>query len=214
MINLLSENPSLINTFVAEMRNVEVQGSGLRFRKNLERLGNIFAYEISRELEYGEAEITTPLGISEMELLAQQPVVASIMRAGLPMHQGMLDFFDHAESAFVSAYRKHHKDGSFEIHVDYVSVPSLEGRSLIVCDPMVATGSSMVESVRALTEREQPEEIHIATIIAAQDGLDYVRRHLPEAQIWVAAIDEELTAKSYIVPGLGDAGDLAFGEKD
>lgn len=213
MITDFSQSNSIINQFVAELRNVEIQTDSMRFRRNLERIGELMAYEISKTLEYELFEVETPLGMASVDLPSEIPVLGTIMRAGLPMHQGFLNIFDNAENAFVSAYRKHHKNGTFEIKVEYVSCPSLEGKVLIIADPMLATGASMVSTIQHLQEFGNPKQIHIATAIAATDGIDYVRRLLPKAKIWAGAIDEELTAKSYIVPGLGDAGDLAFGEK-
>lgn len=213
MITDFSQSNSIINQFVAELRNVEIQTDRLRFRRNLERIGELMAYEISKELEYELYEVETPLGMASIDLPSNMPVLGTIMRAGLPMHQGFLNIFDSAENAFVSAYRKHHKDGTFEINVEYVSCPPLDNRILIIADPMLATGASMVATIEHLQEFGTPKQIHIAAAIAATDGVNYVRRLLPKAKIWAGAIDEELTAKSYIVPGLGDAGDLAFGEK-
>lgn len=211
--NFAHEN-SIINQFVAELRNVDVQNDRLRFRHNLARIGSLLAYEISRHLPYAPASVETPLGTAEMQTPAEQPVLATILRAGLPMHEGMLHIFDQAANAFVSAYRRHHKDGSFEIQVEYISTPPLENRILIVCDPMIATGSSMEIAVRQLLKYGQPAQVHIASVIASADGIEHIRKNLPFAHIWTCAIDEELTAKSYIVPGLGDAGDLAYGEKN
>jgi uracil phosphoribosyltransferase len=203
-----------MNQFVAELRNVEVQQDRMRFRRNLERIGEIIAYEISKLLIYEEVEITTPLGAAVMNLAKEQPVIATILRAGLPMHQGFLNYFDHADNAFISAYRKHHKDGSFDIALEYVSCPSLENRTLILCDPMLATGSSMVMTYKAMLDRGVPRHTHIVCAIASAQGIAHVKSHLSEnVTIWAAAVDDELTAQSYIVPGLGDAGDLAFGEK-
>ena len=213
MITDFSKSNSIINQFVAELRNVEIQTDRLRFRRNLERIGELMAYEISKTLDYELYEVETPLGMAQVDLPSEMPILATILRAGLPMHQGFLNIFDSADNAFVSGYRKHHKDGTFEIKVDYVSSPNLDGRVLIIVDPMLATGASIVATVKHLQEFGTPKEIHIAAAIAATDGVNYVRRLLPNAKIWAGAIDEELTAKSYIVPGLGDAGDLAFGEK-
>jgi uracil phosphoribosyltransferase len=209
----LSTQPSIANQFIAELRDVNVQTDRMRFRRNMERLGEIMAYEISRTMAYSLQEVETPLGIATVQMPDNQPVIASILRAGVPMHTGVLNIFDQADNAFVSAYRRHHKDGSFEIHVEYLSCPPLEGRVLIVADPMLATGASIVLSIQRLLEHGTPAKIHILTAIASAMGVDYVKRMLPQAHIWVGAVDEELTAKSYIVPGLGDAGDLAFGEK-
>lgn len=213
MIHDFNQSNSIINQYVAELRNVEIQKDSMRFRRNLERIGEIMAYEISKELDYELFEVETPLGTASIDLPSEIPILGTIMRAGLPMHQGFLNVFDTAENAFISAYRKHHKDGTFEINVEYISCPNLEGKVLIIADPMLATGASIVSTVQQLREFGTPKKIHIAVAIAATDGMNYVRRMLPKAKIWAGAIDEELTAKSYIVPGLGDAGDLAFGEK-
>lgn len=186
----------------------------MRFRKNLERMGMILGYEISKGLEYSNKEVTTPLGIARASVLKEQPVIAGILRAGLPVQQGMLEIFDKAENAFISAYRQHHKDGTFEVHVDYMACPSLDGKELIICDPMLATGTSMVLTYQALLRRGKPKHVHVASVISSMYGIDYLKKHMPEStSIWTCAIDEELTAQSYIVPGLGDAGDLAYGTK-
>ncbi len=213
MIINLSENHSLLTNWISELRDVEVQNDRMRFRRNLERIGEIMAYEISKQLDFVVKETHTPLGISDSKLLAAQPVLATILRAGLAMHQGLLNYFDKADNAFVSAYRKHHKDGSFEIEVEYVSSPDLENRVLIVSDPMLATGASLVKTLQYLKNEGRPGQIHIAAAIACTEGLEYVSREVPEAIIWCGDIDEEITAKGYIVPGLGDAGDLAYGGK-
>lgn len=213
MIVNLSEQHSLVSTWVAELRDVTVQNDRMRFRRNLERIGEVAAYEISRKLSYVTTEIQTPLGIAEHQLLAEQPVLATILRAGLPLHQGLLNYFDKGDNAFVSAYRKHHPDGSFEISMEYVSCPDLEGRILIISDPMLATGSSLVKTIQHLKEEGKPKEVHIVAAIACTVGIEYVKREQPHVNIWCGDIDDELTAKAYIVPGLGDAGDLAFGTK-
>jgi uracil phosphoribosyltransferase len=213
MVINLSEQHSLVSNWVAELRNVDVQADRMRFRRNLERIGEVAAYEISKTLAWEEVEITTPLGTSPSKMLKQQPVLATILRAGLPMHQGMLNYFDRADNAFISAFRKHHRDGSFEISLDYVSCPSLENRVIIISDPMLATGSSLVKTVQYLRDEGQPSEIHIVCAIACTVGIEYVHRNEPKVKIWCGGIDDELTAKGYIVPGLGDAGDLAFGTK-
>jgi len=213
MIHIFSENPNILNTMVGELRCVQLQADPIRFRTNLERIGEIMAYEISKTLTYRAVEVETPLGIAGSSEPASEVVLSCILRAGLPLHQGMLRIFDRAENAFVSAYRKHHKDGTFDIKVEYVSCPALEGKTLILADPMLATGSSVVKALEALTRFGKPASIHIAAAIAAQEGLDFVRRLLPEVHCWIGALDEELTAKAYIVPGLGDAGDLAYGSK-
>lgn len=214
MVHNLSLQNSLINQFVAELRDVNIQNDRMRFRKNLERIGEIFAYEISKTIEFEVKEITTPLGIANVPVIKEQPIVGTILRAGLPLHYGILNYFDQADNAFVSAYRKHHKDGSFDIKLEYIGSPDLAGRTLILCDPMLATGSSMVMTYKAMLEKGVPSHTHIVCALASIQGVEYVKRNLPEnVTIWAAAIDEELTAQSYIVPGLGDAGDLAFGSK-
>lgn len=213
MIYNLSENNSLANRFIAELRNVKVQNDRLRFRRNLERLGEVLAYEISRRLNYLPQDIETPLGIAKIGMPTDRIVLGTILRAGMPMHQGLLNYFDDAESAFVSAYRRHHKDGTFEIALEYVSCPDLNDCVLILSDPMLATGASVEVAVEALRRFGEPRHIHVATAIASRQGLEHLRRILPGTSIWAGAIDDELTAKSYIVPGLGDAGDLAYGPK-
>lgn len=213
MVINLSEQHSLISNWVSELRDVDVQNDRMRFRRNLERIGEIAAYEISKVLPFVEKEVQTPLGIANSKVLASQPVLATILRAGLPLHQGMLNYFDKADNAFISAYRKHNKDGSFEISLDYISCPELENRTIIVSDPMLATGSSLVKTIHFLKEEGNPKEIHIVAAIACTVGIEYVKREEPSVTIWCGDIDDELTAKGYIVPGLGDAGDLAFGTK-
>ena len=185
----------------------------MRFRRNMERIGEIFAYEISQTLQYHTEDIETPMGLASVQACSDQIVIANILRAGIPMHNGLLNYFDQADNAFVSAYRKHHKDGSFEINLQYVSCPNLNNAVLIICDPMLATGASMDIAIKNLLEYGTPKQIHIVTAISSMDGLEYIQRIYPNAQIWTGAVDEELTAKSYIVPGLGDAGDLSFGPK-
>jgi uracil phosphoribosyltransferase len=214
MSRILSHENSLVNVFISELRDETIQKDSMRFRRNLERLGEIIAYEISKHLEYSEKEVTTPLGIANVPVLKDQPVIATILRAGLPVHQGMLNYFDQAENAFVSAYRKHHKDNSFEIKVEYMSSPDLNDKVLIICDPMLATGQSMLLAYKALIQRGKPRHIHVVGLIASVEGLTYVKSHFPEnTTFWMGAVDDELTVKSYIVPGLGDAGDLAYGTK-
>lgn len=212
VINLSSEC-SLVSGWIAEIRDVQIQSDRMRFRRNLERIGEIAAYEISRKLVYEEREVQTPLGISPCKVLKEQPVLATILRAGLPLHQGLLNYFDKADNAFISAYRKHNHDGSFEISLDYISCPELENRVVIISDPMLATGSSLVKTIQYLRDEGHPSEIHVVVAIACTVGIEYVKRSEPNVKIWCGAIDEELTAKGYIVPGLGDAGDLAFGTK-
>jgi len=199
---------------MSEIRSTHIQKDRLRFRRNLERIGEIAAYEISKTLEYTEKEFHTPLGSSSINVLAKQPVLATILRAGLPLHQGVLNYFDGADCAFMASYRKHHKDGSFEINHEYLTSPKLDGRPLIISDPMLATGASLVVGIKSLLEMGTPSVIHIVSAIAAEQGIQYVTKHFPEIHIWVGAIDAELTAKGYIVPGLGDAGDLCFGPKE
>jgi uracil phosphoribosyltransferase len=209
----LSEKHSLLSNWVAELRNVEVQTDRMRFRRNLERIGEVAAYEISRILPFMEAEVATPMGTAAAKVLSSQPVLATILRAGLPLHQGLLNYFDKADNAFISAYRKHQRDGSFDISLEYISSPSLEGRVLIVSDPMLATGASLVKTLQFLKEEGHPSEIHVVSAIACTVGIEYLVRNHPSVHIWCGDIDDELTAKGYIVPGLGDAGDLAYGVK-
>lgn len=213
MVINLSAECSMICEWISEVRDVQIQSDRMRFRRNLERIGEIAAYEISRRLEYEEKEVQTPLGISQCKVLKEQPVLATILRAGLPLHQGLLNYFDKADNAFISAYRKHNRDGSFEISLDYISCPELENRVVIISDPMLATGSSLVKTIQYLREEGHPREMHVVVAIACSVGIEYVLRSEPHVKIWCGAIDEELTAKGYIVPGLGDAGDLAFGTK-
>jgi uracil phosphoribosyltransferase len=213
MLFNLATKDSIANRFVAELRDTEIQKDRLRFRRNLERVGEVLAYEISQTLDYKPVEIETPLGTALVRLPTPRILLATILRAGLPFHQGMLNYFDTADNVFIAAYRKQHKDGSFEIQLDYVSTPSLDGCILILADPMLATGASISLALKELERFGKPAEVHIATVIASVAGVEAVRRRWPKVRIWAGAVDEELTAKSYIVPGLGDAGDLAFGEK-
>lgn len=214
IINLGKEN-SVLNTFIAEIRDVDIQKDSMRFRRNLERIGEVFAYEISKILNYTPEEITTPLGLATCNTISDKIVIASVMRAGLPLHNGLLNYFDKAQNAFVAAYRKYGKDNKFEIHLEYANAPSIEGKVLLLSDTMIATGSSLVLSYKKLCEYETPIHTHIVCPIASSEGVDYLSKHLPHKHttFWVGAIDEELTIKSYIVPGLGDAGDLAYGSK-
>ncbi|MFT3979935.1 MAG: uracil phosphoribosyltransferase [Ferruginibacter sp.] len=213
MVHNFSKQHSLVSNWVSELRNVEVQNDRMRFRRNLERIAEVIGYEISKELEWEEKEITTPMGIASCKVLKQQPVLATILRAGLAMHTGLLSFFDHGDNAFLSAYRKHNPDGSFEISMEYMSCPELDGRVVIISDPMLATGASLVKSIQFLKAEGDIKSIHIVCAIACTVGIEYVLREEPQATIWCGDIDDELTAKGYIVPGLGDAGDLAFGAK-
>lgn len=212
---LSEENNSVFSSFIAEIRDQKIQKDRMRFRRNLERAGEIFAYEISKDLAYKKIEVTTPLGVSDEFELEQQPVLITILRAGLPLHNGLLNYFDHADNGYISAYRKHHKDGSFDIELEYFACPSLEGRTVILSDPMLATGSSMVLAYKALLAKGKPKHTHIVSLIGSTEGLEFTKRNLPQnTSIWLGALDQEMTAQSYIVPGLGDAGDLAFGTKE
>jgi uracil phosphoribosyltransferase len=214
MIHHLSEKHSLLSNWVAELRDVNVQSDRMRFRRNLERIGEVVAYEMSKHLPNIIVPTTTPLGIHQSKVLAEQPVLATILRAGLPLHQGMLNYFDKADNAFVSAYRKHHDDGSFEISIEYLSCPDLNNRIVIVSDPMLATGASLVETIKAITKNQTPKELHIVVAIASTKGIEAVEAALGKnIPIWCADIDDTLNDHSYIVPGLGDAGDLAYGTK-
>ena len=214
IINLGEQN-SLLNTFVAQIRDKAIQKDSMRFRKNLERIGEIFAYEISKTLNYGEKDVVTPLGIAKCSLFTDTLVIASILRAGLPLHTGLLNFFDAAQNAFVAAYRKYGKDNKFTIQFEYASSPALDGKVLILADPMLATGSSLVLAYQRLVQSGEPLHTRIVSPIASEQSLGYLSKQLPHKKVtvWVAAVDEELTNKSYIVPGLGDAGDLAYGTK-
>ena len=213
-INLGNQN-SIFNHFIREIRDINIQNDSMRFRRNIERIGEIFAYEISKKMEYKKEDITTPLGISTESLMKEKPVLATILRAGLPLHQGLLNYFDSSDNAFISAYRKHKKGGDFEIKIEYMASPDLDGKTLILCDPMLASGSSMILAIQAILTRGTPKHIHIVSVISSSEGVEYVKENIPmqNCTLWLGAEDEEMTAQSYIVPGLGDAGDLAFGEK-
>ena len=215
-INNLEKTDSVFNQYMAELRDAVIQQDRMRFRRNLERIGEVMAYEISKAFEYDDEEVTTPLGIKQIRTMHEQPVIATILRAGLPFHNGMLSMFDQADSAFIAAYRKYDKnEEDSEIRVEYFSSPDIEDRVLIVCDPLLATGESIVKTLNGLMEDMMPKEIHIAVAVASQDGLDYVDRTMSRlpVTIWVGSVDEELTARAYVVPGIGDVGDLAYGEK-
>ena len=214
MLTILTQQDSIANHFLAELRNIEVQQDRMRFRRNLERLGELFAYEISKTFTYEHAEVETPLGIAETTLLAEQPVLATILRAGVAMHQGMLNIFDQAESTFIGAYRKTKKSGAFEIRKEYVSSVDLNDRIVILVDPMLATGRTMVLTCKELLDDFNIKSLIIVTAIASEEGIAHVQAFLPDAQLWVGDVDSELTSKAYIVPGLGDAGDLAYGTKE
>ena len=213
MVKNLSTKHSLLTNWLSELRDVEVQQDRTRFRTNLEKIGEICAYEISKELDWVEKEITTPLGTSVCKVLESQPVLATILRAGLSMHNGLLRYFDKADNAFISAYRKHRQDGSFEISLDYISCPEMENRVIIISDPMIATGASLVKTIQFIRQEGNPSDIHVVCAVACTVGIEYVQRAEPRAVIWCGDIDDELTAKGYIVPGLGDAGDLSYGLK-
>jgi uracil phosphoribosyltransferase len=213
MIHNLSSQNTIANHYLAQLRDVNVQNNRLLFRKNMERLGNIFAYEISKLLPYNQVDVETPLGIAKTNISDSKIILCTILRAGLPLHQGLLDYFDDAGNAFVAAYRKTHKDGTFEISLEYITCPDLTDATLIISDPMLATGSSIQKTIESLEEYGQYSQLHIVSIIASSYGVKQMRRLFPKAHLWMAAEDDELTAKSYIVPGLGDAGDLAFGKK-
>ncbi|MCF8258053.1 MAG: uracil phosphoribosyltransferase [Flavobacteriales bacterium] len=216
MTHILAGNGTIIDRFVAELRDVNIQGDRMRFRRNLERIGEVSAYELSRHLNWEATTVTTPLGEADTFRLKDRPVLATILRAGLPLHQGLLNYFDDADNAFISAYRTDHReDGSFDVRVEYLSSPNIEGRTVILSDPMLATGMSMVLAYRALLRKGDPAHVHIVAAIASRQGIAYLEKHLPgNCTLWLGAVDEELTAHSYIVPGLGDAGDLAFGIKE
>lgn len=215
-IRILNEKNTILNRFIAEIRDISIHNDSMRFRRNMERIGEIMAYEISKTLDYEEKEVTTPLGISNVFVPAEKPVLATILRAGLPLHQGFLNYFDASDNSFISAFRKYSKDGSFHIELEYISCPELVNRTMILCDPMLATGSSMVLAYNSLLKNGKPKKTHIATVIACNEGVRYLQKHLGSKNItlWAGAVDEELTVKSYIIPGLGDAGDLAYGAKE
>jgi uracil phosphoribosyltransferase len=213
MIFILNKTNTVANTFLAEMRDVTIQQDKQRFRLNQEKLGGILAYEISKTLKYASQDIQTPLGICPINLPVDAPVLGTILRAGLPFHQGFMNYFDQSASAFITAYRKVKRTGDFVIRVDHISTPNLDGKTFILCDTMLATGQSIVEVCKELMATYKIASLHIAAVIASTEGIAHVRANLPKANIWVCAVDEEMTSKSYIVPGLGDAGDLAFGDK-
>jgi uracil phosphoribosyltransferase len=213
MVYNLGSNNSLVNQFIAEIRSTSIQKDRMRFRRNLERIGEIAAYEISKKLEWQEERVITPLGELLVPQLKDQPVIGTILRAGLPLHQGVLNYFDQADNAFISAYRKHLEDGTFRIQLEYLASASIKNKVLIIVDPMLATGASMVRTLEQVYEIAKPSHTHIVSVIASSAGIKKVQDNLSNYTIWTAAIDEELNSKSYIIPGLGDAGDLAYGEK-
>lgn len=211
-----ADTPSLVNQYMTELRDVNIQKDMLRFRRNLERIGEIMAYEISKTINYATVTVDTPLAPATCEVVDEKLVLATIFRAGVPFHKGFLDYFDHAENAFVSAYRKYKEKENFDVFIEYIASPRLEGKTLIIADPMLATGASMELSYRALLTKGVPDKIHVASVIASRKAIDYVKSTFPEDKttIWVGAIDDEINSHSYIVPGLGDAGDLAYGIKE
>lgn len=214
-IHNLTEKNSILNTFISELRDVNVQKDRMRFRRNIERVGEVLGYELSKVLNYTPSDVKTPLGISRVNLPENDIVICSILRAGVPLHNGLLNYFDNSENAFISAYR-HHKDNpeDFEIIVEYLACPNLDGKTLILADPMLATGQSLVSTYKALKPYGTPKEVHLVSVIGAKPGIDYIKKHFNEnTHLWIATIDNELNDKGYIVPGLGDAGDLAFGNK-
>jgi len=215
-MHILGDEPSLFSHLLAEIRDRQIQTDPMRFRRNLERMGEMFAFELSRQLDYVQRDINTPLGLAPVMVLRDQPVLATILRAGLPLHQGLLNYFDRADNAFISAYRKHEGSAdSFEVEIEYFSSPSLQDRTVVLCDPMLATGTSMVLAYQALLQRGQPRHVHVVSVIASTRGVELVQEKLPSnTTLWLGAIDRELTPRAYIVPGLGDAGDLAFGIKE
>ncbi len=216
MVRILNKENTLLNRFIAEIRDVRIQQDRMRFRRNLERIGEVMAYEISRTLHYTPRTVETPLGEAEVMLPDEEIVLATILRAGIPFHQGFLNYFDDASCSFVSAYRRYSKDNSFNIRVEYISSGEITGKTLLLVDPMLATGASLVLAYESLVEKHgRPDKLHVAVGIASEEGVEYAKKHLPAAgtTIWCGAVDAELTVHSYIVPGLGDAGDLAYGPK-
>lgn len=213
MVHNFSKEHSLISNWVSELRNLDVQQDRMRFRRNLERIAEVIGYEISKGMETVDAEITTPMGVAKCKVLKDQPVLATILRAGLAMHNGLLSYFDRADNAFLSAYRKHNADGTFEIALEYMSCPPIDGRVVIVSDPMLATGASLVKAIQYIRDAGNIKELHVVCAIAATQGIETLLKAEPNATIWCGAVDDDLSAKGYIIPGLGDAGDLAYGTK-
>jgi uracil phosphoribosyltransferase len=215
MVHHIAKTNSVFSAFLAEIRDIKEQKDSMRFRRNLERMGELLAYEISKTMEYEQVQTQTPLGMATTYKLKEQPVIATILRAGLPLHLGILNMFDKAENAFIGAYRRHHKDNTFDIALEYLSAPDMQNKTVILCDPMLASGSSLLLTYQELLKRSKPKHTHIVTAIACTQGIDHLKKNInpKDCTIWCGDIDEELTAQSYIVPGLGDAGDLAFGEK-
>ena len=216
MVHILGQENTILNKFIAQMRDCKIQTDSMRFRRNVERIGEIMSYEISKQLNYQTQVVETPLGEAEMSLISDKVVVATVLRAGLPLQQGVLNYLDDSECAFVSAYRKNKKDGTFKINVEYVSCGSLEGKILIIADPMLATGQSLRMTYEALVAHGgEPLHTHIVSVSASEQGVEYAQQHLPSKRttLWLGAVDAELTSKAYIVPGIGDAGDLCYGKK-
>jgi uracil phosphoribosyltransferase len=216
MVTILNKSNSLFNTFLSETRDEYVQKDSFRFRRNMERMGSIIAYEISKQMEFSIKQISTPFGIAEEHVVANQPVIISVLRSGLPVHQGVLNFFDSASGGFISMRRDHDKEDHFHVSLEYFACPPIDGKEVILCDAMIASGSSMSLAYKLLLSKGTPKHVHLIAIIASKEGLSNLRKKLPSkgVSLWLGAVDDELTAKSYIVPGLGDAGDLAFGVKD
>jgi len=214
-IHTLDDSNSLLNKFIAELRDQNIQKDAMRFRRNIERIGEILAYELSKTLNYQLKNVTTPLGVKEINLPVDELVLCSILRAGLPLHQGLLNYFDHAENAFISAYRHHPNEGDdFEVIVKYWASPALENKTLILCDPMLATGRTLENTFEVLKKHGMPRQIHIVSVIGSKEGVEYIKDKFPEnTHLWIATIDEKLNSRGYIIPGLGDAGDLAYGVK-
>jgi len=214
IVNILDTKQTILNKFISEIRDVNIQKDSMRFRRNIERIGEVISYEISKTLDYKSQTVSTPLGTKIMQLPKKDVVLCSILRAGLPLHNGLLNYFDDAENAFISAYRKHTSETEFEIKVEYFASPNLDGKTLILADPMLATGRSLASVYEGLKKHGTPKEIHLACVIGATEGLNYIKQYFPEdTKLWIATVDENLNKKGYIVPGLGDAGDLSFGEK-
>jgi uracil phosphoribosyltransferase len=213
VVHILSKEFSLVSEFLRELRDKEIQQDRARFRKNIERIGQIAAYEISKEMNYDLHFTNTPLGIAQVKKLNEQPVIATILRAGLPLQKGISDMFDQADLAYISAYRKHTNDTEFEIVLEYFATPDINDRIIILCDPMLATGQSLVQTYQAIRKRGIPKKVYLVSVIGSKQGVDYVTKHIPNADLWIGVIDDKLDANGYILPGLGDAGDLSFGVK-
>ena len=216
MLTVLNKSNSLFNTYLSETRDEHVQKDSYRFRRNMERMGSIIAYEISKQMEFSAHEVFTPFGIAEEQIISNPPVIMSVLRAGVPVHQGVLNFFDYASCGFISIHRDYDKEGKFSMSLEYITCPSINDKEVILCDAMIASGSTMSLAYKSLLSRGSPKHVHLIALIASKEGLENLRKKLPKkgVSLWLGALDDELTAKSYIVPGLGDAGDLAYGAKD